>query len=482
MTSSPTGLFIDGERVEPSTGRYFSTTNPATEGSIAEVALGDSRDIERAVAAARRAFDKGSWPGLSPTARRDILLRMASLLEERTEEFAVLETTDTGKPIAHTRSRDLPFAVELLRYYAGWADKIHGTTLPLDQAGLGYTLREPVGVVAAITPWNSPLVLSLMKIAPALAAGNVVVHKPASWTPLTAYRFAELALEAGLPPGALNVVTGPGSTAGSALVAHAQVDKVSFTGETTTGKQIMCDGAGSMKRVSLELGGKSPNIVFADAADLDTAAGFAARGFCTNQGQICWAGSRLFVEEAVHARFVDKLVERVRADWRIGDPMHASTSMGPVISGTHRDRVEEFIEEGRKEGADMVLGGKRPDMRGFFVQPTVFDNASNRMKIAREEIFGPVLTVIPFTDVDDLVAQANDTCYGLVAGLWTTDITRAHRLARVLRAGSIWINTYGPQGAAVPFGGVKQSGLGRELGQEVLQLYTETKSVWVNLG
>ena len=482
MDLKPCKLLVDGKWIEPAGGRYFETLNPATEEPITEVAEGDSRDVERVVEVARRAFDSGPWPKLTPSGRRTVLEKMATLLIERAEEFALLETLDTGKPISQSKTRDLPFACEILRYYAGWADKIYGTTLPAGPTGFGYTLREPVGVVGMITPWNSPLVLSLMKIAPALAAGNVLIHKPASLTPLTAYRFAQLALEAGLPPGVLNVITGPGHTVGKAIVTHPLVDKISFTGETVTGKEIMRDGSETLKRVSFELGGKSPHIIFADAPSLDEAATLAARGFCVNQGQICWAGSRLFVEAAIHDQLVEKLLSKVKQDWKIGDPMDPATSMGPLISRSHLTHVQEYIAEGKKGGAQLVLGGDRPNGKGYFLNPTVFDKVSNRMRIAREEIFGPVLAVIPFKDLQDVVTQANDTCYGLAAGIWTSDITKAHRLARLIRAGSVWINTYGALNVAAPFGGFKHSGVGREMGQDALQLFTEGKSVWVNLG
>lgn len=482
MDLKPFKLFMDGKWVEPAGGKYFETVNPATEEIITTVAEGDARDVERVVQVARRAFETGPWPRLAPSARRAVLEKMASLLTERTDEFALLETLDTGKPLSQSKTRDLPFACEILRYYAGWADKIYGATLPASPTGLGYTLREPVGVIGMITPWNSPLVLSMMKIAPALAAGNVLIHKPASWTPLTAFRFAELALEAGLPAGVLNVVTGPGSTVGKTIVTHPLVDKISFTGASATGKEIMRDGAETLKRVSFELGGKSPHIIFADAPDLDEAATFAARGFCLNQGQVCWSGSRLFVEAAVHERLVEKLLASVKRDWKVGDPMDAGTSMGPLVSRPHLKQVQGYIAEGKKGGAQLLLGGDCPDGKGYFLNPTVFDRVNNRARIAQEEIFGPVLSVIPFDSFQDVVAQANDTCYGLAAGIWTSDITKAHRLARVIRAGSVWINTYGNINITAPFGGYKHSGFGREMGQEALQLFTETKSVWVNLG
>lgn len=477
----PRRLLIDGEWHEPSGGKYFATLNPATEEPIADVAMGMPEDVDKAALAARRAFDSGAWARFTPAARRDVLERLATLLHERSDEFAFLETVDTGKPISQTTARDLPFACEILRYYAGWADKVCGSTLPVSAAEFGYTVREAVGVVGIITPWNSPLVLSLMKIAPALATGNTLVHKPASLTPLTACRFAELALEAGLPPGVLNVVTGPGSSVGTAIVTHPSIDKISFTGETATGKQIMRDGSQSLKRVSFELGGKSPHIVFSDAPDLDSAAEFAARGFCVNAGQICWSGSRLFVEATIHDQFIERLLARIRSDWRIGDPLDPTTSMGPLVSNSHLNSVEEHVATARQEGALLLTGGDRPDGRGYFLKPTVFTGVHNRMRIAQEEVFGPVLAVIPFANADEVVAQANDTCYGLAAGIWTSDISRAHVLARRLRSGSVWINTYGPSSVAAPFGGFKQSGVGREMGEDALNLFTEVKSVWVQL-
>lgn len=482
MDLTACNLFINGKWTEPSSGAYFPTYNPATEEVIADVALGSEKDLQQAVEAARRAFYDGPWPRLAPPSRRAVLEKLALLISQKSDELALLETLDTGKPIAITKSRDLPFVCEMLRYYAGWADKIFGTTLPQLENEFGYTVREPVGVIGIITPWNSPLILSVMKIAPALAAGNVLIHKPASWTPLSAFRFAELAAEAGLPPGVLNVVAGPGSAVGRSMVQHPGVDKISFTGETATGKEIMRDAADTLKRVSFELGGKSPQIVFGDAPDLDEAAAFAARGFCANQGQICWAGSRLFVQDEIHDVFVEKLIACVNRDWRIGDPLDSNTTMGPLISRTHLEQVERYIAIGKEEGARPLIEGGRPFKIGHFLSPTVFDDVDNKMRIAQEEIFGPVLAVMPFKDIQDVAEQANDTIYGLAAGIWTSNVSTAHRLAKAIRAGSIWVNTYGPTNVAAPFGGFKQSGVGREMGKEALQLFTEIKSVWVSLG
>jgi len=474
-------LFIDSQWVKPDSGRYFSTINPATEEAIAQVPQAGERETDLAVAAARRAFDTGPWSRMKPLDRGKMISRIADVVEKQLEELSLVESLDTGKPLAFTRTRDVPFAIDLLRYYAGWANKIYGTTLPTDESALACTIREPIGVVALITPWNSPLILSLMKIAPALATGNTLIHKPASWTPLSALKFAEICQAAGLPEGVYNVVTGPGDTVGTRLTTHPDVNKVSFTGETVTGKIIMEKAAGTLKRVSLELGGKSPHIVFADG-DLEAAATFAAKGFCLNQGQICWAGSRLFVEEKVHDQFLEKLLRHVHDDWKVGDPMDPKTCVGPLISQKHLGDVLGYIETGKKEGAKLILGGDRPPMKkGYYLNPTVFDAVENTMKLAREEIFGPVLAVIPFKEFDEVIEKANDTFYGLAAGVWTNDMKKAYHTARRLKAGSVWVNCYGALDVMAPFGGFKQSGFGREFGQEVLPLYTETKTVWFQM-
>lgn len=474
-------LFIDGRWIEPESGRYFATINPATEESIAEVPKAGEREADLAVAAARRAFEQGPWAEMKPVERGKRIFRIAEIMEQRAEEMSLVESLDTGKPLVLTRTRDIPYAVDVLRYYAGWANKVYGTVLPTDSGALACTVREPVGVVAIITPWNSPLILSLIKIAPALAMGNTLIHKPASWTPLSALKFAEFCAEADLPAGVYNVVTGPGETVGTRLVTHPDVNKVSFTGETVTGRLITEKAAATLKRVTMELGGKSPHIVFADA-DLEAAATFAARGFCLNSGQICWAGSRLFVEEAVHEPFLEKLIQHVRNDWIVGDPMDPQTRVGPVISRSQLEQVMGYIEDGKKEGAKLLFGGDRPPMpKGYYLNPTVFDQVDNRMKIAREEIFGPVLAVIPFKDFSEVIEKANDTFYGLASGIWTKDMKKGYCAARRLRAGSVWVNTYGALDVMAPFGGFKQSGYGREFGQEGLAHYTETKTVWFQM-
>lgn len=477
----PQKLFIGGQWVDPSTGRSFKTINPATEETIADIAEGDASDVDRAVAAARQAFEGGPWPAMTAAQRQKILWRIADHLEAKVDEFAMLESLDAGKPLAEAKAVDMGECIEVLRYYAGWATKITGDTVPAGgPSAFVYTLREPVGVIGAITPWNFPLLLAIWKIAPALAAGNTIVHKPASLTPLTALKFAEICQEAGLPQGVLNVVTGPGSTIGQALVAHPGVDKIAFTGETATGKQIMRGAADTLKRISLELGGKSPNIVFADA-DLDAAARGATTGIFYNKGEVCCAGSRLFVEEAVH----DALLEKVQARLKkltVGDPLDPKTRMGPVISKSQLDRVLGYIDSGKKEGAKLVAGGDRPGLsKGYYVNPTVFTGVSNDMRIAREEIFGPVLATLRFKDANDAIALGNSTIYGLSAAVWTRDVKKAHRVARALKAGTVWVNTYNLFDPTAPFGGYKQSGFGRELGKEALELYTQVKTVWVDL-
>ena len=474
-----TKLLIGGEWVEGAD--RFPTVNPATEETIAEIEEAGPEQVDAAVRAARETFEDPKWWQMDPHRRAELLWRLADLIEEHAEELAEVETRDNGKPSFESAKVDLPFVVQNYRYYAGWADKLTGETIPVSGPFLNYTLREPLGVVGAIVPWNFPLSLASWKVAPALACGNTVVLKPAEETPLTALLLGELALEAGFPPGALNVIPGHGPVTGAALVGHGDVDKIAFTGSTETGREIMRTAAGSLKKVSLELGGKSPNVVFADA-DLEGAVRGATTGIFYGKGEVCAAGSRLFVEDSVREEFVERLVERSRK-MRPGDPAHPKTRLGPLVSKRQQERVLQYIESGRSEGARLRAGGEpaRVDGKGFYVEPTIFDKVEEDMKIAREEIFGPVLAVQGFEDVDDAIARANRTVYGLAAGVWTRDVGKAHRFAREVKAGTVWINTYNRYDSASPFGGFKESGFGRDLGEHALEEYTQTKSVWVAL-
>jgi len=478
----PGKLFIGGKWVDAASGKTFPTVNPATGETITVIAEGDERDAAAAVEAARKAFDSGPWPEMSAAERARLLWKIGDLIDKYNEELGTLETLDNGKPIFESRQIDMPMAAEVFRYYAGWATKIHGETVPVRGPFLHYTLREPLGVVAAIVPWNFPLLLASWKLAPALAAGNTVVLKPASWTPLTALRFAGICQEAGVPDGVVNVVTGPGTTLGKALVRHPGVAKVAITGETRTGQEILRDSADTLKHVTLELGGKSPNIVFADA-DLDSAVRGATIGIFYGKGEVCAAGSRLFVDKKVHDDFMQKLVDRTRK-LQPGDPLDPKTRFGALVSERQMETVLGYIEKGKREGARLVVGGERASVgngKGYFVLPTVFDGVRNDMTIAREEIFGPVLASIEFGDIDEAVRLANDTPYGLAAAVWTRDIAKAHRVARKLQAGTVWINTYNNYDPAAAFGGYKMSGYGRELSMHAIDHYTQVKSVWVNL-
>ncbi len=476
-------LFVGGTWRPPVSGETYATINPATEEESARVAKGDERDVELAVEAARKAFDSGPWPRMSAAERGRIVWKLGDLIMANLDEMARLESICTGKTLFDSGKVEIPFAAEVFRYYAGWATKIHGETLALRENAFTFTLRQPIGVVGAIVPWNFPFLLASWKIAPALAAGNTVVLKPASLTPLTALRFAELCQEAGLPEGVFNVVTGPGGKAGMALVRHPGVDKIAFTGSTEVGKKIMSEAAGTLKRLSLELGGKSPNIVFADA-DMEAAVKGTLTGIFYNKGEVCAAGSRLFLEEKVHDEFMSKLTERVKG-LKVGDPLDKATRMGPVVSKHQMETVLSYIESGKKEGARLVTGGGRANVgtgKGFFIEPTIFDGVTNQMKIAREEIFGPVLAVIPFKSIEEGIAEGNATTYGLAAAVWTRDVAKALRAARAIRAGTVWVNAYNLYDAALPFGGFKESGFGRELGSAGIDLYTEVKTVWVDLG
>jgi aldehyde dehydrogenase (NAD+) len=475
-------LFIDGEWQDADSGRTFTSHNPATGEPLAEVAEGGASDIDRAVAAARRAFEGKEWSRTSARDRGRLLYRIADAMEARADELAELETRDNGKPLREARMFDIAGAIECFRYYAGWADKIDGEVIPVPGPFLNYTRREPVGVCGLIIPWNYPLQMAAWKVAPALACGNTAVLKPAEQTPLTALELARIAAEAGLPAGVLNVVPGFGDTAGAALVRHGDVDKIAFTGSTEVGKLIQREAAGTLKRVSLELGGKSPNIVFADA-DLDAAVKGANSGIFYNCGQACTAGSRLLVEASIREEFVETLRSRAEG-MRPGDPMNPKTRLGPLVSQEQLDRVLRYVEHGRTDGARLVIGGDRARVEGsdgYFMNPTIFDDVTPDMTIAREEIFGPVLSVIPFDDVDDAIAKAHQTDFGLAAGVWTRDIGKAHRVAHALRAGTVWINMFHMLDTASPFGGYKESGYGRELGRHALELYTQVKSVWVSL-
>lgn len=476
-----TRLLIDGQWVDAASGKTFATINPATGGEIAQVAEADREDVDRAVAAARRAFDGGRWSKMSASDRGRLLNRLADLIEEHKEELAALETLDNGKPISDSLNADLPLTIACYRYYAGWADKIHGKTIPVNGPFFCYTRHEPVGVCGQIIPWNFPLLMQAWKLGPALACGCTVVMKPAEQTPLSALRVGELIQEAGFPKGVVNLLPGFGPTAGQAISRHADVDKVAFTGSTEVGHLIMEAAAQSnLKRVTLELGGKSPNIVFADT-DLDLAVEGAYFGLFFNQGQCCCAGSRLFVEKAIHEKFVERVLAKAKSR-KVGDPFDPATEQGPQVSDEQFHKVMGYIESGRQSGAEMLCGGGRVGERGYFIEPTVFNNVGDDMQIAQEEIFGPVMSIIPFTDIDDVVRRANSTKYGLAAAVWTRDISKAHAIANRVRAGTVWVNCYDVFDAAAPFGGFKQSGIGRELGEYGLTNYTEVKTVTVRLG
>jgi acyl-CoA reductase-like NAD-dependent aldehyde dehydrogenase len=474
-------LFINNQWQAATSGTTMEVVNPATEETIATVASAGADDVNVAVAAARAALD-GPWSRLSARERGRLVHRIATRLMERADEIARLETLHNGKPISESRQIEVPAAAECFEYFAGWADKVVGETIPVKGNHLTYTLREPVGVVAAIVPWNFPLLLTAWKVAPALACGNTVIVKPASQTPLTALALGEVALEAGLPPGVLNVLTGPGGTLGQALVEHPGIDKIAFTGDTATGKSIMRSAADTLKKITLELGGKSPNIVLADA-DLDAALRGASIAIFYGKGEVCAAGSRLLVDRAIKDEFIDKLAARTKK-MVPGDPLDPKTRFGAVSSKKQLETVLRYIETGRTEGATLVAGGARADIgtgKGYFVQPTIFADVAPEMTIAREEIFGPVLAAIEFADLDEAIARANDSPYGLAAGVWTRDIKKAHYVARKLQAGTVWVNTYNVYDTAAPFGGYKQSGFGREMSAHALEHYTQVKSVWVDL-
>lgn len=474
-----TECFIGGKWLPSASGKTFPTINPATEEVIAEIAEGDKEDIDLAVDSARRAFESGPWSKMDARKRGKLLYRLADLIEEEIDELAALESLDNGKPVSDARAADLPLVIDCLRYYAGYADKIHGYTIPVNGNYFTYTRKEPVGVAGQIIPWNFPMLMVAWKWGPALAAGCTIVMKPAEQTPLTCLRMAQLAQEAGIPDGVINVVPGYGPTAGASLVRHPGVDKIAFTGEHRTAQIIMRDAAESLKRLTFELGGKSPNVIMADA-DLDAAAVGTEFGLFFNQGQCCCAGSRVFVEESVHDEFVDKL-KKLAAKRRLGPPLAKDTKQGPQVDQAQFDKIMSYIQKGKQEGANCVIGGNRFGDRGYFIEPTIFDNVSDKMAIAREEIFGPVMSVLKFRDWEDLIARSNNTFYGLAAAIWTKDVTKAHDFARRVRAGTVWVNCYDVFDAAAPFGGFKMSGQGRELGEDGLKAYTETKTVTIAL-
>ena len=479
---APDRLFINGEWRDANGGRTFQTFNPATGDVIADVASADASDVDAAVVSARAAFENDKWRNMDAADRGALLWRISDALAARAEHLVRLETINNGKPLREAQI-DIREAVDAFRYYAGWTTKLAGDTLPVRGNVLNYTLREPLGVVGAIIPWNFPLLMAAWKVAPAIACGNTVVLKPAEQTPLSALELAAIAHEAGLPAGVLNVVPGIGEIAGAALVSHLDVDKIAFTGSTAVGKMIQREAADSLKKISLELGGKSPNIVF-DDADVDAAVRGSFSAIYYNTGQTCTAGSRLLVHESVHDQIVEKLAERARK-LTPGDPLDPKTRLGPLVSQEQLDRVLGYVGKGTSEGAKLVTGGKRMpyngEERGYWLEPTIFDEVKPDACIAQEEIFGPVLATVTFHDEDEAVAIANSTIYGLAAGIWTNNLKRAHRVARRLQAGTVWVNTYHPLDPASPFGGYKQSGYGRELGAYALDLYTQIKSVWIDL-
>jgi len=478
----PGRLLIDGQWVEGS--KTFDTINPATEEVLTKVVEASAADVDRAVAAARRTYEdrNGPWRKLSASERGRLLWKLSDLIEKNIDEMAELETLDNGKPIFESRYVDMPMVIDVLRYYAGLATKIHGETVNTIETAFTYTLREPVGVVGLIVPWNFPLLLASWKLGPALACGNTVVLKPAEQTPLTTLKLGELTLEAGFPPGVINILTG-GPETGKAIVAHPGIDKIAFTGSTAVGKEIMRGAADTLKRVTLELGGKSPNIVFSDA-DVDGAIKGAINGIFYGKGEVCNAGSRLFLESKLRDEFTEKLVARA-SKMRPADPLDPKSRLGAIVSKEQMKTVLSFIDAGKKDGAKLVAGGNRVSVngdKGYFIEPTIFGDVKNDMRIAQEEIFGPVLSVLTFDDIDEVVERANNNPYGLAAAVWTRDVKKAHTVSRRLKAGTVWINTYGLMDAALPFGGYKSSGFGRELGAHAMEYYTELKTVWLNMG
>ncbi|KAA3598072.1 MAG: aldehyde dehydrogenase family protein [Calditrichaeota bacterium] len=477
-------MIIDGKQIGSLSGETSLSINPATEEGFAEIPMGTKEDAENAILAAKKSFDLGKWRNTPPSKKGKILWKLADLIMANRQELAELETKDTGKPIRETMSIDVPMTADVFRFFAGATTKIHGETIPVNGNFFHYTLREPVGVMGLIVPWNFPMLIAARKIAPALACGNSIILKPAEISSLTAIRMAELALEAGLPEGVFNVLTGKGSVVGQALVDSPIVDAITFTGSTGVGQGLMKSGSVNVKKLSLELGGKSPNIVF-DDANVDLAIKMAAAAIFYNKGEVCTAGSRLFVQESIYDEVTEKL--SARANKMVpGDPMNEGTRLGPVVSKAQFDSVSEYIRLGKEGGAKLSAGGEKFDIgnggKGYFLKPTVFTDVDNKMQIAQEEIFGPVLSVIKFTDTDDVIRQANDTAFGLASGIWTNDLKKAHQVANRINAGTVWINTYNMYDAASPYGGFKMSGFGKESGMEsIYEFYTKSKTVWVDL-
>jgi aldehyde dehydrogenase (NAD+) len=480
LLPAATKLLINNCWVPSESGKTFATVNPSTGEEICQVAQADAADVDKAVLAARAAFEQGPWKKMRASERGRLLHRLADLIEQNADALARLESMDNGKPLSIAKAVDVAKTVACYRYFAGWADKVQGKTIPIDGDFFCYTRHEPIGVVGQIIPWNYPMLMQAWKLAPALATGNTVVMKPAEQTPLSALRVGELIVEAGFPEGVVNLLPGFGHTAGAAIARHMDIDKVAFTGSTEVGRLIMEAAARSnLKRITLELGGKSPNIIFEDV-DLDEAVEGAHLGLFVNQGQSCCAGSRVFVEEKIYDEFVEKSIARALKR-KVGDPLDPRTDQGPQVSQSQFDSVMGYIEAGKSEGATLACGGERVGDRGYFVQPTVFSGVQDEMTIAREEIFGPVMSVIPFKDVDEVIKRANRTPYGLAAGVWTRDIKKALAVANGVRAGTVWVNCYHVLDTRAPFGGFKQSGIGRELGEYGLQQYTEVKTVTVKL-
>lgn len=482
---SPGKLLINGQWVESKSGKTFDVFNPATDQVITQVAEGDAADVENAVAAARKAFDEGPWSKMTASQRSRLIWKIGDLIEENADELAQMETLDNGKPFGVAKVADVALAADMFRYMAGWATKIEGNTIPLNVPYApggdfhAFTLKEPIGVVGQIIPWNFPLLMAAWKLGPALATGCTVILKPAEQTPISALRLGELVQEAGIPDGVVNIITGFGETAGAAIAAHDDVEKVAFTGSTEVGKLIINAAAGNLKKVTLELGGKSPNIVY-DDADLETAIAGAADAIFFNQGQVCSAGSRLFVQQGIYDEVVAGVSE-IASNMKVGDGFDSATQMGPLVSREQFDRVTGFLKAGLDAGAEASAGGAAIDRDGYFVQPTVLKNATTEMSVVQEEIFGPVVAAMPFKNDREIAGQANDTTYGLAAGIWTSDISKAHKLAKSVKAGTVWVNCYSIFDAALPFGGYKQSGWGREMGHAALENYLQTKSVCISL-